>query len=66
MAIYVKQGDLCGVRSVFMVLYAPEEPSCAGVRASIVVLKRRNGRGAKGCRKMDSYSAGEMERDLQK
>ncbi len=63
-AIYVKQGDLCGIRSVFMVLLAPEEPNRAGVRASIVVLKRRNGRGAKGCRKMDSYSIGKSERNL--
>ena len=63
-AMCVKQGDLCGVRSVFMVPCAPEEPNRAGVRASIVVLKRRNGRGAKGCRKMDSYSTGKTERNL--
>lgn len=38
----VKQGDLCiGER-------------CAGVRASIVAMKRRNGRGAKGGRKVDT------------
>lgn len=30
-----------------------EEPYRTGVRAFIVALKRRNGRGAKGCRKMD-------------
>ena len=39
---YVKQGDL----------YAGERR--AGVRASIVVTKRRNGRGAKGGRKVDA------------
>ena len=38
----VKQGDLSGGESR------------AGVRASIVVVKRRNGRGAKGGRKEDA------------
>jgi len=39
--VCVKQGDLHGMESR------------AGVRASIVALKRRNGRGAKGRRKVD-------------
>jgi hypothetical protein len=39
---YVKQGDL----------YAGERRT--GVRASIVALKRRNGRGAKGGREVDA------------
>jgi len=39
---YVKQGDL----------YAGKRR--AGVRASIVAMKRRNGRGAKGGRKVDT------------
>lgn len=38
---YVKQGDLY------------EEETCAGVRAFIVALKRRNGRGAKEGREVD-------------
>ncbi len=39
---YVKRGDLCAGKR------------CAGVRASIVAMKRRNGRGAKGGRKVDT------------
>ncbi len=39
---YVKRGDLCGMETR------------TGVRASIVALKRRNGRGAKGGRKVDA------------
>lgn len=39
---YVKQGDLCAVKRR------------TGVRASIVAMKRRNGRGAKGGRKVDT------------
>lgn len=39
---YVKQGDLCA------------EETHAEVRASIVALKRRNGRGAKGGREVDA------------
>lgn len=39
---HVKQGDLCG------------EESRTGVRALVVVMKRRNGRGAKGGRKVDA------------
>jgi hypothetical protein len=39
---YVKQGDLCaGKRRI-------------GVRASIVAMRRRNGRGAKGGREVDT------------
>jgi len=42
-AMYVKQGELAGSRE------------CRSeVRASIVVKKRRNGRGAKGGRKVDA------------
>lgn len=55
-AMYVKQGDLRGVRSVFMVSRRPKSRTRAGVRASIVVMKRPNRRGAKGCRKMDSQN----------
>ncbi len=40
-AICVKQGDLCEVETR------------TGVRAFIVVMKRRNGRGAKGGREVD-------------
>ena len=39
---YVKQGDLSGCENQ------------AGVRALIVARKRRNGRGAKGRRKVDT------------
>jgi len=41
-AVHVKQGDLGG------------EESRPGVRASIVARKRRNGRGAKGGRKVEA------------
>lgn len=49
---YMNQGDLTGVWTVFM-------PSCrragqSGVRATIVVTKRGNARGAKGRRKVDA------------
>lgn len=49
----VKRGDLPGTGAAFMA-GRPEEPRRAGVRASIVAEKRRNGRGAKGRREMDS------------
>lgn len=39
---YVKQGDLCAGKR------------CTGVRAPIVAMKRRNGRGAKGGREVDT------------
>jgi hypothetical protein len=47
-----KLGDLCGVRTVFML----DEPKSrrTEVRAPIVARKRRNGRGAKGCRKRNA------------
>jgi len=41
-AKHVKQGDLIG------------EESRSGVRASIIARKRRNGRGAKGGRKVEA------------
>jgi hypothetical protein len=51
---YVKQGDLPdGSRKVVHLESRPIPKARAGVRASIVVLKRRNGRGAKGSRKVD-------------
>lgn len=55
-AVHVKQGDLLrrGVDGV----HAQSEPKSrerrAGVRALIVARKRRNGRGAKGGRKVDA------------
>ena len=42
-AVHVKQGDLCG-----------RKESRTGVRAPIVAEKRRNGRGAKGGRKVEA------------
>jgi hypothetical protein len=45
-AICVKQGDLCG------------RETRTGVRAFIVVMKRRNGRGAKGGREVDALLSG--------
>ena len=41
-AVHVKQGGLCG------------DKSRIGFRALVVVMKRRNGRGAKGGRKVDA------------
>ena len=51
--VYVKQGGLSGRRTVFMRQEAPKSRR-TGVRAPIVVWKRRNGRGAKGGRKVDA------------
>jgi hypothetical protein len=52
-AVHVKQGDLPRAAvSAFMLEGAEEPRPGAGVRAAIVVRKRRNGRGAKGCRKV--------------
>ena len=52
-AVHVKQGDLpWAVVSEFMLDRAEEPRLGAGVRAAIVVMKRRNGRGAKGRRKV--------------
>src|SRR3990172_12546169 len=50
--VYVKQGDLSGVRTEFK----PERRRAdrAGVRAPIVALKRGNARGAKGRRKVEA------------
>jgi hypothetical protein len=50
---YVKQGDLSGRRTAFMDQKGPKSRR-AGVRALIVAWKRRNGRGAKGGRKVDA------------
>ena len=62
-AVHVKQGDLLG-REVDGV-QAQREPKSrerwAGVRALIVARKRRNGRGAKGGRKVDAVKAGQAE-----
>jgi len=49
----VKQGDLSGTRLVFIAFEWVRRASRAGVRAPIVVKKRGNARGAKGCRKVD-------------
>ena len=46
--VYVKQGDLFGVRTVFV------RAGRAGVRASVVARKRGNARGAKGRRKVEA------------
>ena len=56
--MHVKQGDLClAAVSEFMLARAEEPRPGAGVRAAIVVMKRRNGRGAKGCRKVKMENA---------
>ena len=47
------QGDLRGVRTVFM-LSGSRRAAGAGVRALKVATRRRNGRGAKGRRKRNS------------
>jgi len=49
----VNQGDLCGPRTAFMPQQEPKSRR-AGVRASVGARKRRNGRGAKGRRKVDA------------
>ena len=46
------QGDLRG-RTVFMLIREPKSRR-AGDRALIVAKKRRNGRGAKGARKVET------------
>ena len=51
--MHVKQGDLGRERAVFM-LEGAEEPRGPGVRAVIVVEKRRNGRGAKDRREVSA------------
>ncbi len=47
----VKRGDLYRIRSVFM-FEESRRADDTGVRAPIVVRKRGNARGAKGCRKV--------------
>jgi hypothetical protein len=51
--VCVKQGDLSGRRTVFMNWKVPKSRR-AGVRALIVAMRRRNGRGAKGGRKVEA------------
>ena len=53
--VYVNQGDLLAARPEFTHASA-KELERAGVRASIVARKYRNGYGAKGCRKADGRS----------
>ncbi len=50
--VYGKRGDLPGERTVFM----PKSRRAVrtGVRAPIVVMKRGNACGAKGCRKVNT------------
>ena len=43
-----------GKRTEFMRAAPAEEPTLAGVRASVVAMKRRNGCGAKGRREVDA------------
>ena len=50
---HVKQGDLSGIRAV-LVRIVRRRAGRTGVRAPIVVLKRGNARGAKGCREADA------------
>ena len=52
MAVHVKQGDLSADETEEFMLTEPKNRARAGVRAAIVARKRRNGRGAKGCRKV--------------
>jgi hypothetical protein len=51
-AVHVKQGDLSVSETPVFMLREPKNRARAGVRAAIVVRKRRNGRGAKGRRKV--------------
>jgi hypothetical protein len=44
----VKQGDLLGTEAVFMLPAGNRRAGRAGVRASVVAMKSRNGDGAKG------------------
>jgi len=53
--VYVKQGDLSQERTVFMSKKKKDRRAArTGVRAIVVAGKRRNGRGAKGGRKVDA------------
>jgi hypothetical protein len=52
-AVHVKQGDLSTHETpVFMLREPKSRAAWAGVRAAIGASKRRNGRGAKGRRKV--------------
>ncbi len=51
--VYMNQGDLHGVMTVFM-LKTSRRAARAGVRAAIVVWTRGNARRAKGRRKVDA------------
>ena len=51
--VCVKQGELMGVSTVFMYRKKDRRAAPSAVRAAIVAMKRRNGRGAKGGRKVD-------------
>ena len=48
----VKQGELAGVSTEFM-SHSDRRAGLSAVRAAVVALKRGNGRGAKGGRKVD-------------
>ncbi len=52
-ASYVKEGALSGCRPGFRSFGPKSRP--AAVRAAVVAPKRRNGRGAKGGRKVDGH-----------
>ena len=51
-AVHVKQGDLPENEMPVFMLTEPKSRARAGVRAAIVARRRRNGRGAKGRRKV--------------
>jgi hypothetical protein len=52
-AVHVKQGDLSANETpVFMLAEPKSRTAWTGVRAAIGAWKRRNGRGAKGRRKV--------------
>jgi len=59
---YVKQGELWEVSTVFMLL-GNRRAAPAAVRAAIVAMKRRNGRGAKGGRKVDGWRCTNRNQD---
>ena len=60
-ARYVKQGDLPGGYGRCSWTARSRRAGPAGVRASIVARKRRNGRGAKGCRKVEAVTTDASE-----
>ena len=49
----MNQGDLSGIRTVFIPPHGGRRADRAGVRAAVVARKRGNARGAKGRRKVD-------------